>query len=128
MLVSNSITDLIKIGLGTETETLLAEPYPLQISGAMGWPRIMEGENEGNPVVCGGVVTSEHHQSVVRSCFMLNFGDGSFKWTEINDLPWPLAFSGILFFLSSQKYSEPELLNKGVKTDLTLRFFSRLRL
>ena len=74
-----------------------AAPYPLAISGALGWREIAEGSNAGNPVVCGGVVTSELHQSVVESCYMLNFRNGSYEWTEAEPLPWPLAHSGIAF-------------------------------
>ena len=79
-------------------KTDLSDPYPLKITGAMGWPGILEGGNEGNPVVCGGVVASEYHQSVVQRCFMLNMGrdtgDNSYAWTGVYDLPWPLAYSG----------------------------------
>ena len=66
----------------------------------MGWPKILEGANEGNPVVCGGVVMSELHQSVVQQCFMLNFGGGPITWTGVYDLPLPLAFSGNTIFSS----------------------------
>ena len=75
----------------------------------MGWPRILEGGNEGNPVVCGGVVTSQYHQSVVQRCLMLNMGreHNSYAWTGVYDLPWPLAYSGMNELLLKVEWVEP---------------------